>query len=396
MGLLTSRLLLLLGLCSVAVNAIGQRYAVTDLGSLTPTGINTWAQVVGNYNGHAYIWTKSGGMRSLGLLPAGTFSRADAINDLGWVAGTADGPGMVISHFAGIPNTSCSSLTQPFLWTPATGIQGLGTVNVWASNRFPCGIPFHGTGVNDMGEVVGFNYEMGTTYQDGFLWTKNSGMTLVIGNWDPTSIQEISNTGTVVGQVSNASEIGRAISWKNGVQTELGALGPVATDSPLNNLSLADYYSSLAAGVNDLGQMVGWSTTEPYLNCRQENEFCQIHAILWTSAGAMRDLGTLPGDAHSVANKINLFGQVIGASGKTILAVGWDNEPPLFQVMGRPFIWTEHSGMRDLNALLPRNSGWVLNTATDINMWGQIVGLGTRNGQTHGYLLTPINPFALF
>ena len=38
-------------------------------------------------------------------------------------------------------------------------------------------------------------------------------------------------------------------------------------------------------------------------------------------------------------------------------------------------------------------SGWVLNSAVAINMWGQIVGSGTRNGHIHGFLLTPSNPF---
>ena len=40
-----------------------------------------------------------------------------------------------------------------------------------------------------------------------------------------------------------------------------------------------------------------------------------------------------------------------------------------------------------------RYLGWLLNSATDINVWGQIVGMGTLNGQPHGFLLTPRNPF---
>ena len=48
-----SCLLLLLALCSIAATALAQRYTVTDLGPLTPTGINTWAQVVVSYKGHA-------------------------------------------------------------------------------------------------------------------------------------------------------------------------------------------------------------------------------------------------------------------------------------------------------------------------------------------------------
>jgi hypothetical protein len=45
--------------------------------------------------------------------------------------------------------------------------------------------------------------------------------------------------------------------------------------------------------------------------------------------------------------------------------------------------------MQDLNTLIRPNSGWVLTAATDINVWGQIVGSGMLNGQAHGFLLTP-------
>ncbi len=45
--------------------------------------------------------------------------------------------------------------------------------------------------------------------------------------------------------------------------------------------------------------------------------------------------------------------------------------------------------MRDLNTLVRGNSKWVLSSATDINVWGQIVGQGMLNGKPHGFLLTP-------
>jgi probable HAF family extracellular repeat protein len=46
--------------------------------------------------------------------------------------------------------------------------------------------------------------------------------------------------------------------------------------------------------------------------------------------------------------------------------------------------------MRDLNSLLPANSGWELTAAYGINDRGQIVGKGKKDGQTKAYLLTPI------
>ena len=105
----------------------------------------------------------------------------------------------------------------------------------------------------------------------------------------------------------------------------------------------------------------------------------------------MTDLGTLTGDASSVALKINFLGQVIGNSGNTLYSFNFAGDAPPFEVTGRPFIWTESEGMQDLNTLIPQTSGWVLTSAADINIWGQIVGSGTRNGQPHGFLLTPKN-----
>jgi len=66
------------------VFATAQKYTITDLGPLAPTGINSLAQVVGNYNNQAQVWSV-GRMNPLGLLPNGTFSTGAAINDLGAV-----------------------------------------------------------------------------------------------------------------------------------------------------------------------------------------------------------------------------------------------------------------------------------------------------------------------
>jgi hypothetical protein len=51
-------------------------------------------------------------------------------------------------------------------------------------------------------------------------------------------------------------------------------------------------------------------------------------------------------------------------------------------------IW-QKGGLQDLNNLIRDNSGWVLNHASSINTSGVISGLGTINGATHAFLLTP-------
>jgi probable HAF family extracellular repeat protein len=383
--------------------ASGQVYTITDLGPLTPTAINIWGQVVGNFNGQAFIWTQFTGRKRLGTLTGGTSSYAASINDLGIVIGTADGRGTVISNGVGQPplysspppNQECSDLTQPFVWTARKGMKGLGAVEVpdpdfvldW------CEIPFYGASINNVGQVVGYTSIFGPEYQYGLLRTSTAGITLFGGSWPPTFASGVSNTGQIVGQSDSSPYSGHATSWKNGIATDLEWLGGAAG---------LDFYSSSANGVNDLGEIVGWSTTTLISDdgCWSfepgDITGCPMHAVLWRAGGEIRDLGTLPGDSFSSASNINLFGQVIGSSGNTVVfqeaegtaGSGLFGDAPI-AVIGRPFIWSESSGMNDLNNLISTSSDWVLNSATGINIWGQIVGAGTLDGEAHGFLLTP-------
>jgi probable HAF family extracellular repeat protein len=372
--------------CLIPALTVAQVYSVTDLGPLSPTGINSWAQVVGNYSNQAFIWTKMDGRRALGILEGGTFSSAAAINDLGIVTGTADGAGTLVSLDPFFPNQECADLTQPFIWTGRNGMQGLGTIGPspgWSS-AFYCYPPVYSTDINEIGQVVGW-VGVFSDYGYGFLWTKANAMASLDGPnngaWPPTFANAINNRNQIVGQSSSFPlwGIGHATSWKKGVGTDLGTLGGGA--------EVVDFGSS-ANGVNDFGVVVGWSTIGPL----SFGGSSPVHAVRWTTSGSITDLGTLPGDISSAAVKINAFGQVIGSSGNTVDPFDeFPNSP--FEVIGRPFIWSERDGMRDLNTLIRGNSGWLLNSATDINVWGQIVGMGTLNGQPHGFLLTPKNPF---
>lgn len=363
-----------------------QVYKITDLGPLAPTAINTWGQVVGSLNGHAYMWTQSLGNRDLGILPGGTFSSATSVNDLGVVTGTADGAGVVVSFEADMPNQQCSSgLTQPFRWTQEKGMQGLGTISLINEGSDWCSFAFYATGINNHSQIVGYTQLYSLDYQWAFLWTNASGISTFGSNWVPTLISGTNNFNQIVGQNSSFATygFGQAASWQGSAQTSLEMLGD------------GDDYSSSANGVNDLGQIAGWSTTAPisFNGCLGDGgtDACPVHAVLWTKNGAIRDLGTLPGDTFSIASRINLLGQVIGSSGNSLafpygLQASIEGVP---EVIGQPFVWAQRGGMQNLNALIRAGSGWVLNSASDINVWGQIVGSGSLNGQTHGFLLTP-------
>jgi probable HAF family extracellular repeat protein len=136
---------------------------------------------------------------------------------------------------------------------------------------------------------------------------------------------------------------------------EVGAVRPAVTIIDLGTLGGS---FSGAAGINDVGQVVGGSSTASG----------QFHAFLWDGSAGMTDLGTLGGTTSS-AYGINDAGQVVGyssiASGET-----------------HAFRWDAATGMTDLGTL-----GGPHSEATAINNGGQVVGGSyTAAGQFHAFL----------
>jgi probable HAF family extracellular repeat protein len=122
-------------------------------------------------------------------------------------------------------------------------------------------------------------------------------------------------------------------------------------------------YSS-ANGVNNSGQIVGYSSTQ----------FGLTHAFLYQN-GSMNDLGTL-GGRDSNALGVNDSGQVVGYS--FMSGDFYD---------ARPYAFLYQNGqMVDLNTLLQPGFGTTLTGAKSINNSGQIIASGSDG---HAYLLTP-------
>jgi probable HAF family extracellular repeat protein len=405
----------LLFVCFTHVLAIAQVYTITDLGPLTPTAINNLGEIVGNYNDQAYLWN-FGHTQALGLLPGGDFSIPAAINDRGTVVGVADGTATLVSYYPGSPQTphsfTCADVPQGFGWTSKQGIQGFGLMDIAGTNpdENPClesgtSIVAYATGINNLNQTVGTIDWGSNTYvyaigHNGVVWS--DGMYVLSAPIVPhllyslTEANAINNRGQVVGAIGCCTTlgVGHALFWDSSDTVDLGTLG--GPDETFQD------YCSDAVGINDLGQIVGWSTTVTLPQsggCGSAGEKAP-HAFTWTKKQGMQDLGTLPGDTMSVARAINYSGEVIGTSGDSIEDTGFPHpgHDPYHNILsiavvGRPFIWSPRRGMSDLNHLIAPHSRWVLTTASGINDWGQIVGEGTRNGEPHGYLLTPINPF---
>lgn len=220
-----------------------------------------------------------------------------------------------------------------------------------------------------------------------------------------TSVLGMNNHGDIVGSGNNGDGGIVGFSWVNGVFNDLSGLGIVRARA-INDADVivgsSGYYwvyggyghSSLHAfrytgsaftdlgcftgdprtdteafGINAAGDIVGYSTAADGTH----------HAFLF-HAGTMQDLGTLGSDVgpvHTSAIAINNNGLILGNATN-----------PYGADLGA-FLYT-NGAMADLQSLVVNGGdGWSQLVASGLNDAGEIVGTGTVDGGTRGFLLVP-------
>jgi probable HAF family extracellular repeat protein len=202
-------------------------------------------------------------------------------------------------------------------------------------------------GINASG-IVGASRTAGNARLRAF-HIGTSGMAALPFDWGGDSeARDIDIVENIVGYACTAGNAScRAFLFNGGSVTRLGSLGG----------------NSVGNGVNTWGEVAGTSFTTG----------STTRAFRYAE-GTMTSLGTLGGQ-NSEGLDINEFGDIVGSAQN---AAG----------ESRAFVWRD-GVMMDLNTLIPAGSGWVLQRASAISEGGQIVGTGTRNGVSRGFLLTP-------
>jgi probable HAF family extracellular repeat protein len=372
------------------------RYTVTDLGAVgstigqpffvTNNSLVSGAAPVADTSVHAVLWYRGQetdiGTPGLagpdGLAFGGNNSAAFGVNERGQAVGeaassTVDPNGEDFCGFKSFGLPSFGTTCLPFVWQyfVMTPLPTLGGNNGAAQ------------AINSRGQVAG---TAETTMRDPacpapqlfqfkpVFWENGQVLELPTYPGDLNGIAfGINGNGDVAGASGECTAFSpdsldflqplHALLWQTGTVTDLGNLGGTGHGNGIQ-----------AYAVNRQDEVVGYS------DLPGDTTF---HAFLWTKETSMKDLGTLPGGAASLAIGINDAGEVVGISLDATFtphAYLWENG-----------VMTDLNTLVNTNPLIPGGSALFLASACSINSSGVITGFAfdTSTGEIHAYLATP-------
>ncbi|MHC4786199.1 MAG: GC-type dockerin domain-anchored protein [Planctomycetota bacterium] len=374
---------LALGLGSAQLCADPPRYTIIDLGPLAPQvpfanstadGINNLGQVAGastnvNDEASATLWLQEpafglpAGPNDLGDLGGGT-GRVYDINDHGQCVGFVGEPGGAGWNMAHI-------------WDPVEGNSPLGTLGGNYSNA---------QAINNNGWSVGYSDTgVPNTVFQPFVHDGNEMIYLgSFGNDFYGKAHDINDKNQAVGfsmylDLPDEPENGRLRAFLWLPEPDYGL--PAGLND-IDDFTTEWFQSSTGEGINNKGQVVGW------LDWINEFEQSVVQLGLWLPEpdyglpAGWSDLRGFGGmRATAFAHDINIRGEIV-------TRCNIDPSNPFGVWIAA--VWRQGEWF-DLNTRIPAEDQpfWSLESATDINDRGEIVGWGYHLGQGRGFLLSP-------
>jgi probable HAF family extracellular repeat protein len=284
----------------------------------------------------------NGEATSLGSLPGSTFSRAFAQNARGEAVGEA---------------TAANGATRAVLFAPDGTVRDLGTLE--GSNSAVA------NDINARGTAVGVSGGTATVFG------KNGPAALPpldAGVAGTSRADAINDRGQVAGFApatveGSQSPVGQAALW-----TPRGQSYTVTAMDRLEPGRFARAYD-----INAAGTVVGEASRST------ETGASVTRAVRWDRQ-AVTELDPLRDYRFTRANAVNQGGDIVGH------ATGFFG---FSTIDGAAVLWDEGIA-HDLNDLVLNDSDLVLRSAEDIDDSGRIIGFGTVDGETRGFLLTPV------
>jgi hypothetical protein len=254
-------------------------------------------------------------------------------------------------------------------------------------------------GINSKGEAVGTASTADSARRAAFIFREGK-VVLLAG--EQSRVEGMNKAGEIVGQAKLPGQkaVGPVV-WRSDSGAHLRSSDIKNGDFEIIDLKICCAGKALA--INGNGLIIG----ETY------DDQGRYHAFAWNAGPGARRLD-VPGEEYSSAIAVNDRGEVVVratpgglllySGGKFIpikaaeftphalsrdgVVVGSVGSNPEEQIA---FLWDQIHGMRDLNAMIPANSGWALEVASGVNDRGEIVGWGDHNGKEDcGFLLRPV------
>jgi uncharacterized membrane protein len=290
---------------------------------------------------HGLVGPPQGDHIDLGLLPNGTFLYPFSMHE-GHVVGMAStGPYGLYTHGFGFETT--------------TGLVDLGTAG--GPELYSVAMDLNST------DIFGYGTTPTSAEVLPFWWKGGTVLTVLATLGGSTGwINAANEAGVAVGTAATAAGVLHAALWK--------------LDGTVLDLHTLAEGTSVAVDINTAGKIAGDVQTPD-----------GMRGFVTTGDGSdMTVLRTLPGDAWAGIYSINEGGESVGHSAHYHMDPADPAHPRIHE---RATAWDVHGMPVDLAARVVNGTGWLLDRAQSINTAGIIVGMGTYQGMTMGFVLMP-------